>query len=69
MTTLDAVQDGRIAVREPGELYPLCPFCDAEVREVYKREVRGLFGRRYMYYCSSCRKVLGITHRKGFWMG
>ena len=29
----------------------------------------GRIGKRYVYFCSSCRSVLGISHRKGFWMG
>jgi len=33
------------------------------------RELRGVLGRRYVYFCSHCRKVLGLSHRKGFWMG
>ena len=27
------------------------------------------FGRRYCYSCTECKKILGISHRKGFWMG
>jgi hypothetical protein len=26
-------------------------------------------GKRFVYFCGTCRKVLGISHRKGFWMG
>jgi hypothetical protein len=28
-----------------------------------------LMGKRFLYFCGGCRKVLGISHRKGFWMG
>lgn len=48
---------------------PLCPHCEAEVRKLWVQEVRGVFGRRYVYYCPSCRKIVGVSHRKGFWMG
>jgi hypothetical protein len=27
------------------------------------------FGKRYIYFCPACSKVLGVSHRKGFWMG
>jgi hypothetical protein len=33
------------------------------------RFLRGFLGRRYLYFCPHCRKVLGVSHRKGFWMG
>jgi hypothetical protein len=33
------------------------------------REIKSVLGKRYLYYCSACLKVLGISHRKGFWMG
>jgi len=48
---------------------PVCPHCSAEMRTVWMRELKGFFGKRYIYFCSHCRKVLGISHRKGFWMG
>lgn len=69
MSALDAVPETRIEVRDPGDLYPLCPHCDTEVRQVYQRQVKTQFGKSYIFYCSNCRKVLGVTHRKGFWMG
>jgi len=25
-------------------------------------------GVRYIYFCTECRKVLGVSQRKGFWM-
>ena len=35
-----------------------------------KRFLRGLAkGRILAQRCPSCRKVLGLSHRKGFWMG
>ena len=37
--------------------------------ELRFREVKSIFGRRYVYFCSRCRKILGVSHRKGFWMG
>lgn len=48
---------------------PICPHCDNEITAVYTRTVDGFLGVRFIYFCSECRKVLGVSHRKGFWMG
>ena len=48
---------------------PICPHCDAPMASVSARKVESLLGVRFLYYCPKCRKVLGISHRKGFWMG
>ena len=48
---------------------PICPHCEKTLREVWFREIRSTFGKKYIYFCSQCRKVLGVTHRKGFFMG
>jgi len=48
---------------------PVCPHCSSELRTVWMRELKSIFGKRYVYFCSHCRKVLGISHRKGFFMG
>ena len=69
MSLLDRVPENRVEVRDPGEIYPLCPHCDSEVRKVYQRTMKTMFGKSYIYYCTQCRKVLGVTHRKGLWMG
>lgn len=60
---------------EQSGLVPLCPHCNDVLSTISTRtlEVRGSrttrFGKRYVYACPSCKKLLGITHRKGFWMG
>jgi uncharacterized protein with PIN domain len=54
---------------EKNDTAPLCPHCSAPVDEVWYRELKSTLGRRYLYFCSKCRKVLGVSHRKGFWMG
>jgi hypothetical protein len=33
------------------------------------RRVESVFGVRFLYSCADGRKVLGVSHRKGFWMG
>jgi uncharacterized protein with PIN domain len=48
---------------------PICPHCESEIIQVYTRKVEGLLGVRFIYFCDKCRKVLGLSHRKGFWMG
>jgi hypothetical protein len=54
---------------EKNDQQPICPHCNETLAAVWFREIRGILGRRYIYFCSRCRKVLGISHRKGFWMG
>ncbi len=51
------------------DVSPICPHCGDPIREVWCREVSSYFGKRYIYFCPACRKVLSISHRKGFWMG
>jgi hypothetical protein len=58
-----------IAVEDNFKKNPICPFCDTEINKLYTREMRSFLGRRYLYFCSNCLKVLGLSHRKGFWMG
>ena len=48
---------------------PICPHCEQAVHTLFFRTLSSFLGRRYIYFCSECRKVLGISHRKGFWMG
>lgn len=64
-----------VVVHENAQLAPICPHCNATLDEVHGRDLRATgsatfrFGRRYIYACSKCRKVLAISHRKGFWAG
>ncbi len=50
-------------------IQPLCPHCSTELRTVFFQQLGGFLGKRHIYFCGSCRKVLGVSHRKGFWMG
>jgi hypothetical protein len=54
---------------ERNDVTPVCPHCSAPIEHISVRVLKSLFGRRYVYFCSECRKVLGVSHRKGFWMG
>jgi hypothetical protein len=54
---------------ERPEISPVCPHCNEILKTVWCRRLTVFFGRRYIYFCPHCRKVLGVSHRKGFWMG
>jgi uncharacterized protein with PIN domain len=58
-----------IEIQSKDDVQPVCPHCKNEVTMVWYQEIRGAFGRRYLYFCPHCRAVLGVSHRKGFWMG
>ena len=58
-----------IELKEKSQVAPICPHCEESLEEMWFRELRSGLGRRYVYFCARCRKVLGVSHRKGFWMG
>jgi len=58
-----------IEAQERTEILPVCPHCNQQIQTIYFRELAGFLGKRFIYFCSACNKVLGMTHRKGFWMG
>jgi hypothetical protein len=58
-----------IECQERTDLTPLCPHCGAPLAKVYFRGLTSTFGKRYVYFDPACLKVLGVSHRKGFWMG
>ena len=58
-----------IQCQEKNDVDPICPHCEKSLRILWVRQVAGFLGRRYVYFCAECRKVLGVSHRKGFWMG
>ncbi len=47
----------------------MCPYCNRELDRVLAKRVRHDLGKAYLHACPHCRKVLGVSHRKGFWMG
>lgn len=64
------LQRDRIPTYAPGVgVNPICPHCEAEIDGVYHQELELSLGKAYMWFCKECRKVLGVSHRKGFWMG
>jgi len=58
-----------IELKQRDDAEPICPHCHEPLAELWFRELQSAFGRRYVYFCSRCRKILGVSHRKGFWMG
>ena len=58
-----------INIIEDTQSRPLCPHCDREITNLSCQRIKSTFGVRYLYFCSQCRKTLGISQRKGFWMG
>ncbi len=58
-----------INLEENNSTSPICPHCEKKVTNIWFQELKGFLGKRYIYFCTSCKKTLGISHRKGFWMG
>lgn len=58
-----------IEVTQKNDVTPVCPHCSEEISELWYRDLPTTFGRRYLYFCANCRKVIGISHRKGNMMG
>lgn len=58
-----------ITLEENREVAPLCPHCEKPQTTMYFHAMKAFLGKRYVYFCVGCRKVLGISHRKGFFMG
>ncbi len=53
----------------PAGFTPVCPHCDQPLSGVVRQQLNQGFGKAYVWMCGRCRKVLGVSHRKGFWMG
>jgi len=58
-----------IELEERPDVTPVCPHCKAPLRTLWYRTLRSLLGKRYVYFCPGCTAVLGVSHRKGFFMG
>ena len=58
-----------IKLEQKEDASPICPHCKDTLRSIWLRELAGMLGKRYIYFCPQCRSVLGVSHRKGFWMG
>ena len=58
-----------VQLQERNDISPECPHCNQKISALYFQEIMAFLGKRYIYFCSNCRKTLGVSHRKGFWMG
>ncbi len=58
-----------IELAERPDVPPICPHCEKTLKTINFQVLSAWLGRRYVYFCGACRKVLGVSHRKGFWMG
>lgn len=54
---------------ERNDITPICPHCEQRISTLCYNEIKTTLGKRYIYFCGSCSKTLGVSHRKGFWMG
>ena len=55
--------------RMPDETYPRCPHCESRIDGLMSRQIIADMGKAYAWACPQCQAVLGVTHRKGFFMG
>jgi formamidopyrimidine-DNA glycosylase len=60
---------GNIEAKEKKDEHPLCPHCGARIEELWFRQLTGFLGKRYVYFCPHCQKILGVSHRKGLLAG
>jgi uncharacterized protein with PIN domain len=58
-----------IQIQQEENVTPICPHCKKELGKISYQELAGVLGKRYLYFCPHCKSVLGVSHRKGFWMG
>lgn len=59
-----------IECKETDSEVPICPHCGQPLQDILSQKLSGsLLGKRYVYFCSLCKKVLGISHRKGYLAG
>lgn len=58
-----------IRVQETENRAPICPHCERHLSNINATKLKSSLGVRFVYFCSFCSKVLGVSHRKGFWMG
>ncbi len=58
-----------IRVEEHDNVRPVCPHCNQPLDRLTRTPIQVTLGKAFAWSCPYCRKVLGVTHRKGFWMG
>ena len=56
----------RLYVDERDDFLPVCPHCEKEMDELLAlRLATSVLSKGLLYCCPHCRKVLGVSHRKG----
>jgi hypothetical protein len=64
------MRENSLKLKRDAEAIPKCHHCTKHVDTVSYRELYGGFwGKRYIYFCPKCLATLGVSHRKGFFMG
>ncbi|MFP4363679.1 MAG: hypothetical protein ACLFR1_07390 [Spirochaetia bacterium] len=58
-----------ITLEKRNDIVPVCPSCKKETKTIGFQEIKSGFGKRYIYTCPHCNAIVGVSHRKGFWMG
>ena len=58
-----------LQLEQRDDICPVCPHCEEELAGIYMTEIQSVLGRRYVYFCPNCRKVLGVAQRKGYLAG
>ena len=58
-----------VQIRETTDKPAICPHCEKTLGRMNAIKTKSAFGVRFVYSCGHCNKVLGVSHRKGFWMG
>jgi hypothetical protein len=58
-------------VEDRDDLLPVCPHCKKDIDKIFARDLnKDIMGsRRVVYFCPNCRATLGVSHRKGFFLG
>lgn len=58
-----------VNIVERNDVNLVCLHCKTDLADIFTQKFYGFFGKRYIYFCPNCKAVLGVSHRKGFWMG
>lgn len=56
----------KLRVHERDDLRPICPHCEREIDSLLSNKLDSSFlSARSVYCCPQCKKILGMSHRKG----
>ena len=59
----------KLPMEERDDLNPICPHCERQIERLYYRQIRDLGGKRNIYFCSDCHRVLGVAQERSLWTG